>query len=175
MDPVRDNAFGSPDSWLLDGALAGALIPAASFLGALLTAAWLDRQPLDKLLLHGGTVCVLGLLVYGGGFVGVLLGPLAGLLVRWLWRVPLLVWGLGAALGAGCAWLGTLWLDLAVPSRGLLAGWGALALGAPWVAYVAVRGRGRSGTPVVMVSVGWAVLTASLTVVAHWLRWRYGA
>ncbi|MCB9686642.1 MAG: hypothetical protein H6738_25630 [Alphaproteobacteria bacterium] len=44
----------------------------------------------------------------------------------------------------------------------LSVGFGAVAVGPPWMAYVAVRIRGRSGLPVVLASVAWVVVPVGL-------------
>jgi hypothetical protein len=165
---VSDDPLGSPDSWLHDGMLAGALLPNATLCGALLTTELLDGrlpQPPDL-----GVICAMSLLAVAGGFLGVLLGPLAGLLARTASGVPLLVWAVGPLLGGCCAWLAQLPLDLSAPHRAMVTSAGALTLGPPWVAYVAVRSQGRSGTPVVLATTCWAALVAVLLVSLEWLH-----
>jgi hypothetical protein len=168
--------LGSLRSWLLDGALTGLGVPPTVLGVVILVVTWAEGSPGDGV--------VVGLLVSAGvGLgLGLLTAPAAWRVATLFWPRSLLVMSLGPVLGALCAALLLHLLSWAIDGRPppskidrwlMLLSLGASTLGPPWVAYVAVRSRGRSGTPVVLVTLCWAAAGTALLMGAEWLR-RYG-
>jgi hypothetical protein len=174
---MESQPLGSWRSWLLDSALVGATVP-PTVLGVL----FLMLSALQGGLGSGAFLALTVSAVLGLG-IGLLVGPVAWGAASRAWSRPLLALALGPALGTLAAGATLFLLSWAVdgrsPSLGMekwliVLGLGAFAIGPPWVAYVAVRSRGRSGTPVVPATLCWAAGSTAIAVGMTWLRHRYG-
>jgi hypothetical protein len=171
--------MGSWRSWLLDSVLLGVLLPPTMMLAG----------ELAESLIHGddlppGGPRVLSACALGGGTLGLLLGPVIFLVARVSWRFPLLLMGMGPMMGglSTWAWMGLMFWMLEAkgpgmsPAKWLLVwGLGAFATGPPWVAYVAVRHRGRPTWPIVLSAVIWGAAASVSMVGWGWLRQNYGS
>jgi hypothetical protein len=148
--------LGSVWSWVRDAVLAGAVMPA----GALATVgfAYALRDLISPLFLD-----VFFTAVIVGGILGALLGAPAWLAARLVWRSGVLpAFAMGPVMGALGAPLALWGTELAMAGRSsagallAMAAFGAVSVGPPWVAYLSVRSRGRSGMAVVLGSGLWA-------------------
>jgi hypothetical protein len=156
--------LGSLRSWWVHAAVVGALTPAAGVMGVLAVDLAMGRPPSP-----GEVARVVGMLVGSGVAAGVALGPVAWVVARLAWRVhPALALssgGLVGALGAAAVYASARWaMDASFQWLWVLevAGAGAATLGPPWVGYVAVRSRGRSGLGVVAATALWATVPGAL-------------
>lgn len=157
---------GSLRSWSRDGALAGAITAAVGWamstgviVGALTGSPRWDRLFAVSLATLAGATA-LGTLVWSAGWwlvgrsraLGLAAGPVAAALVS-----PVL------ALVSLAPFVPPHKIGSVPPEVWLLsAGFGAVAVGPPWVAYVAVRSRGRPGLPVVVASAAWILVPVGL-------------
>lgn len=170
--------LGSLSSWIRDGVCAGALIPAGILL-ALVGLAYLDRH--DPNLKDFPEILVASILT--GVCAGLIVAPIAHGLALISWRIPLLTLALGPLFGAIAARLSLEIVARMVDERppefhfqenAIVLGYGAFVIGPPWVSYVAVRSKGRSGLPVIAASSLWASSTILIVIGLAWLR-RFGA
>lgn len=169
--------LGTLGSWMRDGLVAGALLPPAALLTMLIVLQALEGGKGDELVELVGLSLASGIL---GAALALLVVPGAWWLASRGWRLPPLALSLGPSLGAGCALvlleLIALMMDghrsaFSVGGPALRLGFGALALGPPWMAYLAVRSRGRSGMPAVLGAIAWGACCAALSALA----WTYRA
>ena len=170
-----DTGLGTLGSWMRDAVLAGALMP-----GSVMVAIFLVFQVLDGGM--GSEIGEFAALIGTSGLIGAILAAATAPAAWWLacraWKVPLVSFALGPAVGAGCAWVvveaTSLLLDGSRATYGpggvlLLLAFGAFVLGPPWVGYVAVRSRGRSGLPAVLGSLLWAAGAGVMLILLDWL------
>jgi hypothetical protein len=116
-----------------------------------------------------------------GTVLAVLVAPVVRFLAERAWAVlPLLAFVLGPVAGALAA-VALLLLTLvaagedpSVSGDGFLAllGFGAVAVGPPWIAYLAVRAAGRSGTGVALASTAWMAVPVGILIVVEELSRR---
>jgi hypothetical protein len=172
---MSTSPLGSLRSWVLDGALAGLSVPPTVLAVLLLLAWWLQGSA-------GGEAweVVIVSSVVGLG-IGLVTSPALWRAASLAWPWPLLSLSLGPALGSLSAWTTLTLLSWAMDGRSpslsreewlILLGLGAFAIGPPWVAYVAVRSRGRPGTPVVLATLCWVAGATALVVGVTWVRRR---
>jgi hypothetical protein len=168
--------LGSWRSWLLDSALAGLTVPPTVLAVLVLMMRWLEGSTASKALESVLLSSLVGLVI------GLVTGPLAWAAASSTWSRPLLTMAIGPVLGALSAVITLLLLSWLLDGRDpsfrleewlILLGLGAFAIGPPWVAYVAVRGKGHWGTHVVLATLVWVAGATALLVGLTWLR-HYG-
>lgn len=168
--------LGTLRSWMYDGLLAGVLLPPSVLTTLVITLATLGGERLPEDLLSGLAIsCCIGAALASA------LTPLAWGAARMAWRTPLASLSLGPGVGAAGTWAAACLFSVLVEGHPLklgpaghlaLLGFGALTVGMPWMGYLAVRSRGRSGLPAVLGSVVWASGCTVAALLPHLLlRW----
>lgn len=170
--------FAAPEedpvpSWVRDATLTTALAPQCLVLGGLgvsaATGTWNGGS--DGVL---AAVGVVGLVSVGVWILVSLPAALIGAALTRHHPFWAAAFGLtaGAVAAAAFLMLATSGLGGGAPAPVLLlaASAGVVTIGPPWVAYVAVRHRGRSGLPIVGVAAVWCLtLGAALGLAGRWL------
>lgn len=172
-----DRDLGTLGSWILDGTLAGGLLPAVAC-GLIFGWTWATEPGGPPVRV---VVAVFVLAAAIGGALGSVLAPVLRWGARRSWRVtPALAFGLGPAAGALCTVILVFAILFAMgeppafdPSDlVVLLGFGGVAIGPPWVAYLAVRAARRRGTAVAIASTVWMVAPVAILIVAEEVsRW----